>query len=144
MFQIPEVVAFLRQFGISPEELGTHSFRKGSSTYCSGGSTACPSMVSLQLRAGWAMAGVTGTYLRYEGAGDQHVGRTVSGLPLDHPDFTVLPPHFPIGNSVVFTAIQILFPGIPSTLTRVAELGLASVVYQWPTLNTLLHPTHLI
>ena len=102
------------------------------------------SMVALQLRAGWVMAGVTGTYLRYEGAGDQHVGRTVSGLPLDHPDFTVLPPHFPIGNSVVFTAIQILFPGIPSTLTRVAELGLASVVYHWPTLNTLLHPTHLV
>ena len=32
--------------------------------------------------------------MRYERAGDQHVGRIASGLPTEQPDFAILPPMF--------------------------------------------------
>ncbi|ETK78214.1 hypothetical protein F441_15982 [Phytophthora nicotianae CJ01A1] len=37
------------------------------------------------------VGGVQNTYLRYEAAGDMHVGRTVSGLPPDSHEFAILP-----------------------------------------------------
>ncbi|KAJ8578939.1 hypothetical protein ON010_g261 [Phytophthora cinnamomi] len=40
------------------------------------GSTACPPAVAVHLRAGWAMGGVHGRYLRHDAAGDMFVGRT--------------------------------------------------------------------
>jgi len=42
---------FIRS-GIDKDDIGTHSMRKGSSTYCSGGSTASPSSTSIHLRVG--------------------------------------------------------------------------------------------
>ena len=68
--------------------------QKGASTYGASGSTACPPSAALQLRAGWTLPGVQGTYLRSEAAGDMYVGRTVSGLPSDKPEFAILPPNF--------------------------------------------------
>jgi len=71
-----------------------HSIRKGASSYVSGGSTCAPPQVATNLRAGWSMGGVQDTYLRYEAAGDQYVGRVVSGLPISSPKFSALPPQF--------------------------------------------------
>jgi len=70
-------------------------------------------------------------YLRYEGAGDQFVGRTVSlmGL-LSSWKFMVLPPHFEMDVS---TDLLRLFPiaSLVPTLIPVLSLCLASVVYHW-------------
>jgi hypothetical protein len=62
------------------DDIGTHSIRKGSSTNCASGSTACPSSTAIHLRAGWSLGGVQNTY---ESVSDMYVGRTASELPLD-------------------------------------------------------------
>ena len=54
----------LMSFGVSSSTTGTHSIRKGASTFCSSGTTACPSSTAVHLRAGWALGGVQDTYLR--------------------------------------------------------------------------------
>ena len=51
--------------GLKAEDIGTHSARKGAATFCSSGSTACPSATAIHLRAGWSLGGVQNTYLRY-------------------------------------------------------------------------------
>jgi hypothetical protein len=55
----------LEMWGISPEDIGTHSTRKGAASYCTSGSTAGPSNAAVHLRAGWSMGAVQNTYLRY-------------------------------------------------------------------------------
>jgi hypothetical protein len=83
LLTIEDVAEELARRGVVDDDLGTHSLRKGAATYCSSGSTACPSSTAIHLRAVWSLGGVQNTYLRYEGAGDMYVGRVVSGLPTD-------------------------------------------------------------
>jgi hypothetical protein len=124
------VMEELESRGIQPDDLGSHSIRKGSATYASSGSTSAPSSTAIHLRAGWALGGVQDTYLRYEAAGDMYVGRTVSGLPSDRPEFAMLPPHFKnCDRDKIKQALELCFPGLPSNLRRTAEFALASVLY---------------
>ena len=44
--------------GIPPEHFGTHSIRKGAVTHIATGTTSCPPIASICLRANWAMPGV--------------------------------------------------------------------------------------
>jgi hypothetical protein len=134
----------LRARGTSAESFGTHSFRKGASTFCSSGSTACPSGTSVHLRAGWALGGVQDTYLRYDAAGDQYVGRTVAGLPLDASEFAILPPFFPDRNESVKQTIRECFPKRPAGMDNVLEYVLASVVYHSRFLREHLPTSHLL
>ena len=62
---------------------GSHSIRKGAATFTSSGTTACPPFAAVSFRTGWAMGGVISLYIQYQAAGDQYVGRTVSGLNSD-------------------------------------------------------------
>ncbi len=66
--------------GILPGDLGSHSTRKEASSYASAGSTVCPPRVSICLRAMWSMGSVKERCLQYEKAGDQYLGRVLSGL----------------------------------------------------------------
>lgn len=75
------------------------------------------------------MGGVQDTYLRYEAAGDYYVDRTVSGLPSGTPDFAILPPFFLKKDAVYNEVFRSTFTNIPISLSRVAEFGMASVVY---------------
>jgi len=131
--------------GISAESLGSHSTRKGSATFASSGSTCAPSHASICLRAGWTMRVVQDTYLRYCSAGDQYVGRTVSGLPIGSSEFALLPPMFTNITPLVRSAMQLAFPALPTTLAGAAPYFLASIVYhrQW-LLQTMpaTHPIH--
>ena len=79
-----------------PTDIGTHSVRKGATSFCNGGSTVGPSGTAVNLRGGWTMGGIQDTYMRYERASDQYVGRTLSGLPINRKDFALLPPFFSI------------------------------------------------
>jgi hypothetical protein len=128
--------------GMNPDDIGTHSIRKGSSTYCTSGTTASPSNAAVHLRAGWALGGVQDTYLRYEAAGDQHVGRTVSGLPSTEPQFAILPPFFKERPPELSDIIVEAFPNIPANMARVAEFCLASVVYHRQFLRETLPAKH--
>ncbi|DAZ99857.1 TPA: hypothetical protein N0F65_008600, partial [Lagenidium giganteum] len=105
--------------GMQLDAFGSHSIRKGAASYCSSGSTI----------AGWALGGVQDRYLRYESAGDMFVGRTVAGLPVNRPAFSTLPPHFKDSDSITLRyAIATCFPAAPTSIIRVVEYALASVV----------------
>ena len=142
VFANKEFQQFLKQCGINPEDLGSHSIRKGSATYASSGSTACPSTTAVHLRAGWALQGVADTYLRYQSAGDQYVGRTVAGLPVDQPEFAILPPFFIEEGPFLAEAIETCFPQMPEHLYGIAKFALASVVYHREFLKKTLPKTH--
>ena len=72
-----------RLIGASISDLGTHSFRKGSGTYCLG-QCGGPNPVSVNLRMGQSIGSIREKYI-FEGDGaDQLLGRFVSGLPFYH------------------------------------------------------------
>lgn len=77
-----------------PEYFGTHSLRKGAVTHISTGTTSCPPISSICLRANWSMPGVLNRYIKYENAGDQFVGRCVAGLSRLSKDFAASPAYF--------------------------------------------------
>jgi hypothetical protein len=66
--------------GYGPNDIGIHSIRKGAGTFASSGTTAAPSSVSVNNRGGWTLGGVRDIYMLYERAGDQYVGRILSGM----------------------------------------------------------------
>lgn len=84
----------LRDRGIPFHNVGAYSTRKGSTTYCTSGTTCGPSIISVCLRAGWAIGETLSRYLKKGDAGDQFCGRVVCGLPQLTADFAILPPHF--------------------------------------------------
>lgn len=84
----------LRQLGVKPGDLGTHSVRKGVATMVAAGCTVSPPIVSLCLRVGWIMGGVKDKYLFYEAAGDHYVGRCATTLNRLKKEFAVSPPYF--------------------------------------------------
>jgi hypothetical protein len=89
------------------------------------------------------MGHVRDTYLRYESAGDQFVGRTVAGLPLESPDFAILPPHFrSTAAGVVAEVVQECFPKSHQSLRNCLEMFLASVVYHSDYLKAKLPANH--
>jgi hypothetical protein len=143
----------LRRLGLTPESYGAHSSRKGSATYASSGSTACPSNTAISLRAGWAMVGIEGTYRRWDAAGDQHVGRCCACLPVTAPAFMILPPFFSRFNedgtpraginAKIQQAVRRAFgAGLPDGLMQIAEHALASVLHNFTWLQQTLPSQH--
>lgn len=64
--------------GISIEDIGSHSFRKGvASELCN--TPGGPSPISVMLRAGWSLGPVQGRYIFSGAGGDQYVGRAAAG-----------------------------------------------------------------
>ncbi|KAH9104699.1 hypothetical protein LEN26_014929 [Aphanomyces euteiches] len=92
----------------SRRSYGTHSIRKGVTTFACSGSTVGPSLVSVCLRCGWSLGDVMERYIRYESAGDPYLGRVVAGLPLDKRQFALLPPHFAKQDTSVDCCLQVL------------------------------------
>ena len=80
--------------GISPGDLGSHSARKGASSHASSGTTVSLPMVSICLCSMWSMGHVKERYLQFEKAGNQYLGRAVSGLVVNDVKFAVSPPFF--------------------------------------------------
>jgi len=89
-------------------------------------------------------------YLHYVAAGDQYVGRVVSGLPLGTAFFALPPPHFTVVDSDLEQALVACFPYLHSQpdvfgdLRGVLTLCLASIVYHSDWLRSTLHdvPNH--
>lgn len=80
--------------GMPPEHFGTHSIRKGAVTHISTGTTSSPPIASICLRANWAMPGVMNRYIKHENAGDQFVGKCVSGRSRLSKEFAASPAYF--------------------------------------------------
>jgi len=136
-----EVLAELKSRGLSANEIGSHSTRKGVTTFVSSGSTSCPSQAAINIRAGWAMGGVQDTYLRYEAAGDMYVGRTAAGLPQQSAEFAVLPPHFANADEVADVVLA-CFPNAPISMNPIIQECLASLVFHADFLRANLDPKH--
>ena len=86
---------------------------------------------------------------RYEAAGDQYVGRVLSGLPIFSSKFATLPPHFPSTDNVVVRAINISFPHLQydeylRKMRKVCELCLASIVFHLEFLQKTLPVDHIM
>jgi integrase len=144
LFKKSDVASELHARGISPADLGTHSIRKGIATWLTSGSTVCPPITPVHLRLGWALPGVTGTYMRYEAAGDQYVGRAAAGLPILEASFATLPPFFIARTHAIDTAISLCFPTVPPAMQRIVEFSVASLVYHHDFLKSTLHPDHIV
>ena len=83
-----------KKLGVKKGDLGSHSCRKGAITLVTTGCTVSPPMAAVCIRAGWSMGQVKDRYIHYEKAGDQFVGRTVTGIPAISSDFAISPVHW--------------------------------------------------
>lgn len=80
--------------GLTPEELGTHSYRKGATTH-SDAFPGGPSGTAVNLRAGWREEKSRERYTFPTEGQDQFLGRVLALLPIsDMQAFCILPPHF--------------------------------------------------
>ncbi|KAK1934611.1 hypothetical protein P3T76_011220 [Phytophthora citrophthora] len=84
----------LCQLSCASEDIGTHSLRKGSSSYALGQVNG-PTPVSVYLRMGQSLGNVKDRYIHFGEGADQLCGRMITGLPFDSERFGVIPPHFP-------------------------------------------------
>ena len=75
-------------------DLGNHSCCNGVATMIATGCTVLPPIVSICVREGWVVGGVKNKYPRIESAGDQHVGRCASCLPIVSINFAMSPLYF--------------------------------------------------
>lgn len=144
VLQVPRIAAQLVAIGKEAGDFGTHSVRKGAATYCCSGSTAAPPISAVRIRVGWVTPGVEDTYIRFEAAGDQFVGRTVAGHDLNSVNFGILPPFFPVAarGAALDSAINQCFPGAPAGMRGVLEHCLASILYHKEYLLRTLKPGH--
>lgn len=122
----------LKNQGIDISMIGTHSFRKGISSFLSG-TPGGPTAISIYLRAGWSLGPVQSRYILEGEGGDQLCGRAASGLPLTDVSFANLPPHFISSDILTTVEWEELLPGYstfyPSNFREVIPYLLASLVY---------------
>ena len=131
--------------GANKKDIGTHSNRKGSSTYCLLWPTV--SAVQVYLRAGWSLGNVQDRYIIAGAGADQLVGRVVCGLPVNSNEIGTLPPHF---NEVALNRLanigwNAILPGydlFPGGLKRAVPFLFASLVYHIEWLEQKLSPLH--
>lgn len=131
-----------RDFGIDVKFIGSHSIRKGAATFVSSGATCSPPQVATNIRAGWTMGVVQDTYLRYESAGDQYVGRVVAGLPICSAKFSVLPPQFDCCMDEVDEMRKSCFPHLPDCMICCCRYLAATLVCHLNFLEKFTTPTH--
>ena len=78
-------------------------------------------------------------YFRFEGAGDQHCGRVLSGLPADSAQLATLPPHFdmslPETTNALLEWATLVFPIIHNECIDMLQYGMASALYHEPYLR---------
>ena len=146
-----ELLAFFKTLALNDKskDYGTHSIRKGASTYAIGGTTDGPSSITVRLRAGWSVGDVMDRYLFAEKASDQYVGRIVACLPAGNPDFAILPPHFfgldsPDCNVNVDMYVNRAFTNFPDDKKNLGMFLLASLVYHYKWIKSTLPADHII
>jgi hypothetical protein len=88
------------------------------------------------------MGTTLGTYLRFQDADDQHVGRTVAGLDANSSQFAILPPHYIGPSTLMRTVLQNCFSEISDDMNLIAEFAVSSVVYHAEYLKTVLSTDH--
>ena len=134
--------------GIRPGDLGSHSARKGASSHACAGTTVSPPIVSICLRAMWSLGHVKERYLQYEKAGDQYLGRVVSGLDVNDVSFAVSPPFFDFEPGDGFAEIiyslmreyMVCGDRVPASVHHIFLFCFASLCFHFDYLAGVLHP----
>jgi hypothetical protein len=142
MASCPEIKAEMERCGLTCEDIAAHSTRKGGRSYCAGGSTNGPAFVTIMLRGGWSLEGIDKRYVRYERAGDQYVGRILSGLNVNSVEFAFLPPFFSNADSEINVVVSDCFPDAPVEMELILRFCLASVVHHQDYLRRELSAKH--
>ena len=75
----PQHIQVFQRLKLPAQYFGTHSIGKGAASFVACGITSCPPIASICILANWKMPGVINQYIKKEVAGDQYVGRAVSG-----------------------------------------------------------------
>jgi hypothetical protein len=138
----------LQQLGCPVADIGSHSFRKGSSTYCLG-QVAGPTPDSVFLRMGQTLGQLKDRYIHSAERADQLCGRMVAGLPFDSEKFAILPPHFRKDlllqvDESYWTNIFSGYFRLPTGVKTALSFFLASIIYHEQFLREKLHPLHPI
>ncbi len=125
------------------KDLGSHSVRKGATTFISG-QPGGPSAMSICIRGGWSLGGVKDVYMTYQAEGDAYCGRMLSMLPIMQSTFASSPPKLetsPDDNttnnnttlplSVAFDTVAHCFPSFDNNgrLGATLQYCLASMAY---------------
>jgi hypothetical protein len=135
------------ELGVSIEDLGTHSCRKGVATYVSSNPSG-PSMVSIFLRAGWSLGNVQQRYIFAGNGADQLVGRCATGLNINENTFAILPPHFHSSTSGLsesnWQEIVPNYDKYPQSFRVAIPYLVASVVYHKSFLESTLPSGHIL
>lgn len=99
------------------------------------------------LRGGWTLSKVEKTYFRFEKAGDQYLGRILSGLSIHSSEFAVLPPLFRCQTHqdlvLVDRVLNACFPRFQEKMRGVLTNVLASVVFHVEWLRSRLPAQHI-
>ena len=105
-----DMQTFLLSYGLTAQSFGSHSFRKGAATFATSGCTGGPSLVSVCIRAGWAVGGVLDRYIKFDARGDAFLGRVLAGFDLSSADFGAATPHFkaPVDKDMLHAIFPIL------------------------------------
>ena len=124
----------IRQLGYEIDKIGTHSIRKGASTYLTslpGG----PPAVAIMLRSGWSMGNVKDRYFRYMEAGDQYCGRCLSLHSVLSVELASSPPFFDVTSSedalIIADLSKLQFPAVANVACfgKLLRMCLASILY---------------
>ena len=123
------------RIGVRVGSIGTHSARKGAATHAASGCTVSPAMAAICNRAQWKMGGTRDKYIKFENAGDQFLGRSLTGLNSLQKEFSISPPFFNTG-AVELEGIDCLLRdhviggrSISAPLFEVLRMCFASVVF---------------
>jgi hypothetical protein len=143
-----EIIAELRKRGYDAADFGSHSLRKGGSSFAAGGTTDAPAQMCIILRAGWTLSKVEKAYFRFERAGDQYLGRILCGLPIHAGEFATLPPTFRTetkeDGDLVNELLKSCFMHFPERMQGVLSCVLASVIYHADWIRDHVPPGHLL
>jgi len=125
------------------EDIGTHSFRKGAATYLLNEVDGA-NPVQVYLRCEWSLGKVKDQYVFSTRGGDKLTGRAASGLPSNHVDFTLLPPHFSpaFAQTIPYDSIVANHSLYPARFRTVFPFLIASLAYHREFLNETLSQSH--
>ena len=132
---------------IKSQELGSHSICKGAATYCCASVHPGPLIVSVCLGAGWTVGRVKEQYLKYEDAGDELDGRTLTGIPPTSRNFGISPVCFKQtteNSKDIDEFASIVFPIKHSLLISLRHVLLATFIYNEKWTIQMILPSYLL
>jgi hypothetical protein len=133
---------------LDPDDLAQHSVRKGTISETLNGVIDGPSATVVGTRVDWHLGDVPNRYIKMVTGGEQHLGRTTSGLRPDSIEFGALPPHFAELSveeiELVNNFVLLAFPHIPLSALELGKRLLASALYHFEFLDSVLPRDHVL